>query len=201
MLDFPLLCDGVQTARAIGSGVEHILHTDGVAGSNPASPTTRQEGQAQRRLALFEGTHAVACCAQCCPAVVVDHTWERAMADSTNPVEAFGLHIAHIGINAGSFEEAREVAGLFETLMGLKPHETPVSVFADTLIEVMSGHGRGTHGHMGFGVHDIVQAEAWFVGRGFEIDESSRALNPDGSTRLIYFRREIAGFAIHLVRD
>ena len=25
---------------AIGSGVEHILHTDGVAGSNPASPTT-----------------------------------------------------------------------------------------------------------------------------------------------------------------
>ena len=31
--------------RAIGSGVEHILHTDGVAGSNPASPTNNTAGQ------------------------------------------------------------------------------------------------------------------------------------------------------------
>ena len=30
--------DGVAK-RAIGSGVEHFLHTEGVAGSNPASPT------------------------------------------------------------------------------------------------------------------------------------------------------------------
>lgn len=118
-----------------------------------------------------------------------------------NPVSAFGLHVAHVGINAASPEEAREVAELFQTLMGLEPNVTPVSVFADTLVEVMSGCGRGEKGHIGFGVNDIVAAEKWFAARGFEINENSRALNPDGSTKLVYFKRQIAGFAIHLCQD
>lgn len=118
-----------------------------------------------------------------------------------NPVSAFGLHVAHVGINAASPEEAREVAELFQTLMGLEPNVTPVSVFADTLVEVMSGCGRGEKGHIGFGVNDIVAAEKWFAARGFEINEDSRALNPDGSTKLVYFKRHIAGFAIHLCQD
>lgn len=118
-----------------------------------------------------------------------------------NPVSAFGLHVAHVGINAASPEEAREVAELFQTLMGLEPNVTPVSVFADTLVEVMSGCGRGEKGHIGFGVNDIVAAEKWFAAHGFEINEDSRALNPDGSTKLVYFKRQIAGFAIHLCQD
>lgn len=118
-----------------------------------------------------------------------------------NPVSAFGLHVAHVGINAASPEEAREVAELFQTLMGLEPNVTPVSVFADTLVEVMSGCGRGEKGHIGFGVNDIIAAEKWFAARGFEINEDSRALNPDGSTKLVYFKRQIAGFAIHLCQD
>lgn len=118
-----------------------------------------------------------------------------------NPVSAFGLHVAHVGINAASPEEAREVAELFQTLMGLEPNVTPVSVFADTLVEVMSGCGRGEKGHIGFGVNDIVAAEKWFAARGFEVNEDSRALNPDGSTKLVYFKRQIAGFAIHLCQD
>ena len=119
----------------------------------------------------------------------------------TNPVEAFGLHVAHVGINAASAEEAREVAELFQALMGLPPVETPVSWFAGTLVEVMSGCGRGERGHIGFGVNDLPAAERWFSERGFEINEESRALNPDGSTKLVYFKREIAGFAIHLCQD
>lgn len=118
-----------------------------------------------------------------------------------NPVSAFGLHVAHVGINAASPEEAREVAELFQTLMGLEPNVTPVSVFADTLVEVMSGCGRGEKGHIGFGVNDIVAAEKWFAARGFEINEDSRVLNSDGSTKLVYFKRQIAGFAIHLCQD
>ena len=129
-------------------------------------------------------------------------TGEHLMSEQiTNPVEAFGMHVAHVGVNAGSVEEAREIAGLFQALMGLEPRETPVSVFADTLVEVMSGKGRGTHGHIGFGVNDLPAAEAWFKDRGFEINESSRAFNPDGSTRLVYFTREIGGFAIHLCQN
>ena len=47
-----------------------------------------------------------------------------------NPVKAFGLHVAHVGINAASPEEAQQVADLFQALMGLEPNVTPVSVFA-----------------------------------------------------------------------
>lgn len=32
-----------HTARAVSSGVEHVLHTDGVAGSKPAPPTKNQQ--------------------------------------------------------------------------------------------------------------------------------------------------------------
>ena len=115
-----------------------------------------------------------------------------------NPVELFGMRIAHVGINAGTEEEAKRIADRFALLMGLSPVDTPVSVFSDTLVETMKGAGRGTHGHIGFWVNDIDAAEAWFSARGFEINQDSRALNPDGSTKLVYFKEEIGGFAIHL---
>lgn len=120
---------------------------------------------------------------------------------SQNPVELFGMHVAHVGINAQNPQEAKEMADLFATLMGLPTIETPISYFSDSLVEMMKQNGRGTHGHIGFGVNDIDAAEKWFAERGFEINEESRALNPDGSTKLVYFKREIGGFAIHLSQD
>ena len=121
-------------------------------------------------------------------------------ANVVNPVEAFGLHVAHVGINASSPEEALKVADLFSALLGIETVPTPVSAFSGTLVEVMSGNGRGGKGHIGFGVNDIKAAEDWFVSRGFELNEDSRALNPDGSTKLVYFADDIAGFAIHLTQ-
>ena len=121
-------------------------------------------------------------------------------ANVVNPVEAFGLHVAHVGINASNPEEALKVADLFSALLGIETVPTPVSAFSGTLVEVMSGNGRGGKGHIGFGVNDIKAAEDWFVSRGFELNEGSRALNPDGSTKLVYFADDIAGFAIHLTQ-
>lgn len=115
-----------------------------------------------------------------------------------DPVELFGLRIAHVGINTDSPEEADRVAGLFETLMGLPASRTPVSTFAGTLVEVMNNGGRGSKGHIGFHVDDLPAAERWFAERGFEVSEATRVLAPDGSTFLVYFAQEIAGFAIHL---
>lgn len=117
-----------------------------------------------------------------------------------NPVELFGMHVAHVGVNAADEAEAGEIARKFQLLMGLPVVETPVSVFSDSLVETMKGAGRGEHGHIGFAVNDIAAAEAWFKTRGFEIDESSRRLNPDGSTFLVYFKEQIGGFAIHLTQ-
>ena len=120
-----------------------------------------------------------------------------------DPVELFGLHISHIGINAATDEEVEEIVGLFSSLMGLRREvSAPISVFAGTLVEVMRpGASRGEKGHIGFYVNDIPAALRWFGERGFEADPTLRVLNPDGSIRLVYFKRQIAGFAIHLMSD
>lgn len=123
---------------------------------------------------------------------------EEDISGSKNPVDLFGMRIAHVGINAATPEEAERIADRFSLLMGLPKRETPISVFSDTLVETMKNGGRGTLGHIGFHVDDIAAAEAWFAARGFEVNEESRALNPDGSTFLVYFKEEIGGFAIHL---
>lgn len=115
-----------------------------------------------------------------------------------NPVALFGMRVAHVGINAASAEEAEQIANRFALLFGLPAIDTPVSVFSDELVETMKGCGRGTHGHIGFWVNDIDAAEAWFAARGLAINEGSRALNPDGSTKLVYLQEEVGGFAIHL---
>lgn len=115
-----------------------------------------------------------------------------------NPVQELGMHIEHIGINAADEAEAARIAALVEALFGLEQSETPVSYFNDTLIEVMKGCGRGSMGHIGFAVNDIAAAEEYFCSRGLTICEESRVLNDDGTTKLVYFNEEIAGFAVHL---
>lgn len=118
-----------------------------------------------------------------------------------NPVELFDMYVAHVGINATDPADADRIAGEFSDLMGLEMRDTPVSVFSDTLVETMKQNGRGTKGHIGFHVNDMVAAEKWFGEHGMEINEESRALNADGTTRLVYFKQEIGGFAIHITSD
>ena len=123
-------------------------------------------------------------------------------AKGENPVEKFGMYIAHIGVNADADEDTMRIVDEFSDLLGLE-HMTvaPVSEFAGDFVEVMKpGHGSGERGHIGFHVDDIPSAEKWFAERGFEVNEDSRALNPDGSTFLVYFKQEIGGFAIHLTQ-
>lgn len=122
-------------------------------------------------------------------------------ANSQNPVELFDLYVAHVGINATNPEEAEKIARQLSALMGIPTVEQPPSFFAGTLVEVMKNGGRGTNGHIGFHVNDIPAAEKYFAERGLEVDETSRRLNPDGSTFLVYFKDEIAGFALHLTMD
>lgn len=120
---------------------------------------------------------------------------------NANPVELFGMRVAHVGINATDPADALEIAELFSTMMGLPVIETPVSYFNDSLVEIMKQNGRGAKGHLGFAVNDIdggreVVCRAWARGqRGV-----ARAA-ADGGTKLVYFKREFAGFAVHLCRE
>ena len=90
---------------------------------------------------------------------------------NANPVELFGMRVAHVGINATDPADALEIAELFSTMMGLPVIETPVSYFNDSLVEIMKQNGRGAKGHIGFAVNDIEAAEKWFAERGLEVNE------------------------------
>ena len=109
------------------------------------------------------------------------------MPSSENPSELFGLRLAHVGVNAASPEEASAIADAFCALLGVPRGVEPFPVSSE-------------RGHIGLHGDDIDAAQAWYEGRGVEFNEASRALCPDGSGRtyLIYFKEEIAGFAVHL---
>jgi catechol 2,3-dioxygenase-like lactoylglutathione lyase family enzyme len=123
------------------------------------------------------------------------------MAASDDPKELFGLRIAHAGINAKDPADAERIAKALGTLLGLGTKDVGPSWFVDTAVEIMKQNGRGTNGHIGFHVDDLPAAEEWFKAHGAEFDETSRNVLPDGRTRLIYFKGEIGGFAIHLTID
>jgi catechol 2,3-dioxygenase-like lactoylglutathione lyase family enzyme len=121
---------------------------------------------------------------------------ERSMQE--DPRTLFDMHVSHIGINASNAEESLAIAKRFEELMFLPVSETPRSHFAGTFVEVMNGNGRGEKGHIGFHVNDVKAAATWFDAHGFEIDQDSWTYKEDGSVRLVYFKEQIGGFAIHL---
>ncbi|MBS5450726.1 MAG: VOC family protein [Coriobacteriia bacterium] len=118
-----------------------------------------------------------------------------------DPRELFDMRLAHVGINAQDAADAARIADEFHTLLHLSTSTTPVSHFADTMVEIMDGNGRGEHGHIGFHVNDLIAAATWFDAHDYEIDQQSWARYPDGTPRLVYFARSIAGFAIHLTQD
>ena len=115
--------------------------------------------------------------------------------------QELGLRIAHIGINANSKGEADEIAQLFCTLLGLEMGHTPVSSMAGFAVEAMHSPGPGEHGHIGIHADSVEAAEPFFVEHGFTVNDSTRRLNPDGTTFLVYLNEQVAGFAIHLTRE
>ena len=122
---------------------------------------------------------------------------------SENPVEKFGMYVAHIGINAENEEGTMRIVEEFHDLLGLAHMNiSPASEFAGDFVEVMKpGYGSGEKGHIGFHVSNVDEAAKWFDEHGSAIDWNHCSKNPDGSLFLVYFKKEIAGFAIHLTEQ
>ena len=92
-------------------------------------------------------------------------------------------------------EEAMKAAKLFELMFGFDVSEGNSSIFCGSrAIEIMKKQYLGKNGHIAIGTNTLPRAIAYFKSRGFEFNEET------ASPKAIYFKDEIAGFAVHLVQ-
>ena len=134
--------------------------------------------------------------------LVKEKKWEEITALTKNAVKTMlGLEFVHMGINTESQEEAKKSAKLFELMFGMPIRETSKSVFAGEAFEFMGGKGPGKCGHIAIRTNFVDRAMAYFKRMGFEFDESTVTYDDKtGKPKFVYFKDEIAGFAIHLLQ-
>ncbi len=134
--------------------------------------------------------------------LVKEKKWDEITALTRNAVKTMlGLEFVHMGINNESKEESERAAKLFSLMFGLPLRETSKSIFAGDAFEFMNMKGPGKHGHIGIRTHFVDRAIAYFKRLGFEFDESTITYDEkSGKPKFVYFKDEIAGFAIHLVQ-
>ncbi|MBO5009827.1 MAG: bifunctional 4-hydroxy-2-oxoglutarate aldolase/2-dehydro-3-deoxy-phosphogluconate aldolase [Clostridia bacterium] len=134
--------------------------------------------------------------------LVKEKKWDEITALTKDAVKKMlGLEFTHMGINTDNKEEAEKSAKLFNLLFGMPIKETSKSYFAGDAFEFMMGKGPGKCGHIGIKTHFVDRAIAYFKRMGFEFDESSITYDDKtGKPKFVYFKDEIAGFAVHLVQ-
>ena len=108
--------------------------------------------------------------------------------------------LAHVGINGQNPEEAKEIAGLFADIFNLPVKEGNNSTFAGSAVEVMRTPYLGRLGHIGMSTPDCEAAVKDLEARGYEVDMSTAKYKPDGTLNAVYLKKEVGGFAVHIVR-
>ena len=112
-----------------------------------------------------------------------------------------GLEFVHMGINNESADEAARGAKLFEVLFGMTLKEGNKSIFAGDAFEFMKSKGPGRCGHIAIRTNFVDRAMDYFRRMGFAFDEQSVTYDEKtGKPKFVYFKDEICGFAIHLLK-
>ncbi len=112
-----------------------------------------------------------------------------------------GFEIGHLGVNTADAAEASCVAVKFaKAFGGIETSEGNSSFWAGKIIEIMKGKGKGVNGHIAIKTNSVDRAVYHLKAQGIEFDESSALFNADGSMKVIFFKDEIAGFALHLLQ-
>jgi 2-dehydro-3-deoxyphosphogluconate aldolase / (4S)-4-hydroxy-2-oxoglutarate aldolase len=114
-------------------------------------------------------------------------------------IAMLGLHIAHVGINSGSPEEADRLARFFGGVLNLPPRETSAAVFAGPQVEFRKNPSPGTHGHLAIGTNFIERAIAYFERIGIKTLPETM-IEKNAKPHAVYLEMDVAGFAVHLIQ-
>ncbi len=111
-----------------------------------------------------------------------------------------GFSLRHIGINAKDEIEADETATAFDSLFGFTKKVGNSSIFAGSAIEVMKSPFLGENGHIAIQTNYMKRA-VWHLSRqGFEFDMETAKYDAKGNMLTVYFKKELSGFAVHLIQ-
>lgn len=110
-----------------------------------------------------------------------------------------GFELAHVGVNCGSEEEAGETAAAFAGIFGLETKNGNSSVFAGTMLEAIKQPYLGARGHIAVKANQIDRAVSFLESQGVEMAPET-AKYKDDRLQAIYLKKEIGGFAIHLLQ-
>lgn len=113
---------------------------------------------------------------------------------SRNVQAGLGFSLAHVGINCRGEAEAQQIARTLCALFGLEYKPGNKSIFAGSAVECMKSPYLGKNGHIAIATDDLEEAISQLSGQGVEFDESTR------TSKAIYLKDELGGFAIHLVQ-
>jgi 2-dehydro-3-deoxyphosphogluconate aldolase/(4S)-4-hydroxy-2-oxoglutarate aldolase len=108
-----------------------------------------------------------------------------------------GFSFSHLGINEKSRKQAQQATSLLSELFYLPPKEGTTSFFAGEAFEIMKNKGLGSYGHIAIATNDIHRAIAYLKMKGIAtLPETAK--EKDGQLKVIYLKKDLSGFAIHL---
>lgn len=110
-----------------------------------------------------------------------------------------GFELKHVGINCADADEAERTAQTFDDIFGFTKKVGNSSVFAGTAVEAMKTPYLGANGHIAIGTNSVLRAVNYLETQGVEFDMET-AKYKNGKMTAIYMKKEIGGFAVHLVQ-
>lgn len=109
-----------------------------------------------------------------------------------------GLTLAHVGVNAT--EDTNEsIADEFSNLLLCEKDVHTSACFAGNTIEVTKTN-KGSNGHIAYSVYNVERAIRYYESLGYKFDETSVVYGENNTIKAIYFKNEIGGFKIHLLK-
>ena len=109
-----------------------------------------------------------------------------------------GFEVAHIGINTPDADAAMDVCNAFSDAFDFNVKQGNSSNFASTGVEVMKTMFKGANGHIAIRTNKMIPAIAEMERRGYELDMDS--VKDKDNIKAVYFKKEIGGFAVHLLQ-
>jgi 2-dehydro-3-deoxyphosphogluconate aldolase / (4S)-4-hydroxy-2-oxoglutarate aldolase len=110
-----------------------------------------------------------------------------------------GFELRHVGINCENETKADQVAGSFEDIFGFTKKVGSGSIFAGKGIEALKTAYLGAKGHIAIGTNYMERAINYLESQGVEFDMETAKYNNDKMIAL-YMKKEIGGFAVHLIQ-